>query len=151
MAKYSSQGMLLKEGANSLDFSALATVAQLDDINPSIGDDLTEIDVTDYSSSVREFVMGLSDGGTMDIGGFFDASDAQHADMIAANKDKALRKFRVVFPDGTNNTADSAASTLDFAAYVSGFSAQSPIDDAIKFTASLRVSGTKVFTPRTAS
>jgi len=144
MAKYSTQGLLLQIGETTDASSALSTIGNLNSFSPPIGDDSSEIDVTDYTSTVKEFILGLKDGGSMDVSGFWDSEIPEHAELISANNTQTLKQFLVTFTDGT-----TTPSTLGFNAFVKNLNSSTEIDDAFQFTATLRVSGTKTYTPAT--
>lgn len=102
---------------------------------------LETIDVTSHDSAddFREYIGGLLDGGEIQIEGIFKAADTSgqiglQTDMLA----KTLQTFVLTFPT-------SVTATWTFTALVTRFKASDfPLDDAQRFSATLKISGKPV-------
>lgn len=131
------QGLKLQLGttASPQTFTNIANVAGVQGLGSG---NTTEIDVTNFDSTGREFLKGFSDGGTMtvnlnpdpDLSGYKDLED-----LFAAG---TTRQWRVLL-------ANTGSSYWEFNAYISQFQKDFAIDDAARATVSLRISGRVYF------
>lgn len=94
----------------------------------------SEIDVTDFASAAREFLMGLPDEGRLTVQMYRDPTSAEQNGLVTDRRDKVQRNFQFILPDAGN-------LTLSFAAFVLGFSYGSAPDDAVKVSVTLRITG----------
>lgn len=96
----------------------------------------SEIDVTALDSTAREFLMGLPDEGNVGLeliwGG--ETSNAQQVALRTARATQTLKTFQI-------RLTDSPQSTYTFTAYVTGWSLSAGIDDAVKCSVTLRITG----------
>lgn len=92
-----------------------------------------EIDVTNFASTFKEFIMGLTDGGALSIDLDLDNNDAGQVAARAKYGSKQLVAFKVILPSGTTPTAT-------FNAYVKKFSVQGQVDATVKGSIDLRLS-----------
>ncbi|MBF0185466.1 MAG: phage tail protein [Magnetococcales bacterium] len=92
----------------------------------------SEIDVTNLSSTAKEFIAGLADSGNVSIemNGVLD--DPGQIALAAAKESGAVKEFKLELPDG---------HTATFSAFVKSFSASGGVDQPFKRSASLRLSG----------
>lgn len=101
------------------------------------GDTRDTVDVTSHSSTggYREFITGLRDGGEVscDINWLFD-DPAQLALETAKASDDA-GNFQMYFPMATAN------NLLSFAGLVTGLEWDGPIDDAVKRSLTVKITG----------
>ena len=106
-------------------------VGGLTDVTPG-GVDVTNIDVTAHDSTGgwREFVGGLTDGGTLELSGNYNLADVGQIELRAERGQVAA--IIVTFSD---------LSTSTFSAVVGGFNLANPLDDKIEFSCSLKVTG----------
>lgn len=95
-----------------------------------------EIDVTDLSSSAKEFRRGLPDNGSVSLTLFYRPAQTQHAQLKSDfdSSTEQARNYRITF-------TDSPATTWTFSGYVASFSISNSIDAALQATVSLRVKG----------
>jgi len=106
-------------------------VGGLTDVQPG-GVDVTFIDTTAHDSAGgwKEFVGGLTDGGTLELTGNYDVADVGQIELIAERGNVAA--VVVTFSD---------TSTSTFNAVVGGYGLSNPLDDKVEFTCSLKVTG----------
>jgi hypothetical protein len=103
--------------------SPYPTSATLDCIAREItfqGGTATEIDVTSFCSTAKEFRLGLQDSGTMSVTGYWKQGHAAHTVIRAAAADKLTRLIEVEFVDGTIFRALALVSQRSFSAAVDG-------------------------------
>jgi len=130
-------GTFLKigDGAGPEVFTTIAEVRSIR--GPTIQG--TVVDVTNHSSGIpwREKKASLIDPGQVVFDIAYVPTEATHnqtSGLLRDLKNRTLRNFKLVFPDG-------GASTWTFAAFVTQFSAQEPIDNVILATVTLELSG----------
>lgn len=93
----------------------------------------SQIDTTNLSSTSKEFLGGLQDQGTLEVG--FDPDDADEGQM-ALWSNRAGSGLRSTFEIGLRN-----GKKRTFSAEVFSMSESGAVDDAIRGSASLRISG----------
>jgi hypothetical protein len=84
------------------------------------GGTATEVDVTSFCSTAKEFRLGLQDSGTMSVTGYWKQGHAAHTVIRAAAADKLTRLIEVEFEDGTIFRALALVSQRSFSAAVDG-------------------------------
>lgn len=106
-------------------------VGGLTDISAS-GTDVSFIDTTshDEGSGYRTFLAGLKDGGTLELTGKYNYGDAGQAEWKA--EEGVSHSFYIILSDN---------SGLAFSAIVGGFQTSNPLDDAVEFTATAKITG----------
>jgi len=106
-------------------------VGGLTDISAS-GTDVSMIGTTshDESSGFQTFVSGLKDGGTLELTGKYNYADAGQAEWKA--EEGVSHAFYIILSDN---------SGLAFNAVVGGFQTSNPLDYAVEFTASAKITG----------
>ena len=129
----SSQGMTIGIGdaASPEVFTDITEVKGID----GPGGQANEIDVTDLSSTAKEFVLGLQDEGDITLDINYLPADTQHALLRARRASGAIGNFQIAF-------TDSPVTTWTFAALVKGFSISNAVDGITGASVVLRVSGT---------
>ena len=125
MAKTKSFGTTVSVGG--------AAIGGLTDISIS-GADVPAIDITTHDSTAKEFVSGLIDWGTLELSGKFDAGNAGQ-DALRAGLG-ASAAFVVTLPN---------ASTISFSALIGGVSEEIPLEDAVNFSVSCKITGAKTY------
>lgn len=139
MAGMDGFGVQLKRGDGATPTEVFTAIADLTSLNPP-GMSRETIDVTSHDSvdAWMEFLGGLKDGG--EVSADINYQPAVHDVLVADFEDAAPRNYQVVFPD-------TAATTWQFAAILTGFEPEVPYDD--KATASLtwKVSGKPDLSP----
>ena len=109
------------------------TIANIDSITGP-GATAADIEVTDLSSTAKEFLLDLPDYGTVTCSGFYEPNNTQHEQLRADNAASTARNYRV-----TINSSPQA--TYTFNARVSEFSPEEAVAAAVRFTFALRVNG----------
>ena len=95
-----------------------------------------EIDVTALDSTAREFLISLPDEGSVDlelIWGGKTSNVAQNA-LRTARANQTLNTFQI-------RLSDSPQTKYTFTAYVTGWALSAGVDDAVKASVSLRITG----------
>jgi len=134
MAALKSQGVgiYLSDDASPEVFTEVPDVVSISGPDGSA----SEIDVTALDSTAKEFLMGLPDEGTVSLdliwGG--ETSNTQQVALRTARANQTQKNFQI-------KLTDSPQSTYQFNAYVTGWSLTAGVDDAVKATVTLRITG----------
>lgn len=91
-----------------------------------------EIDVTNMLSAAKEVRLGLPDSGQFTIEVDQDVNDAGQAAVRTSQQAQTLKNYKITFASG---------SVLTFAAYCKKFSTSAGIDQVIKGSIALRITG----------
>lgn len=128
----SSQGMTIGigNGASPEVFTTIAEVKSID----GPGGQANEIDVTDLSSTAKEYVLGLQDEGDITLDINYLPANTQHAAIRTLRGNGNVNNFRISF-------TDSPVTTWTFAARVKGFSISNAVDGITGASVTLRVTG----------
>jgi len=108
---------------------------------PSLSRDALEVTTHDSPDAFREFIGGLKDGGEVAMEGVYVPSDTGQAQLITHLKSDTadgVAALTLVLADG---------SDWDFNAICTSYEGSSPHDDALGFSATLKVTGNPVFSP----
>jgi hypothetical protein len=97
-----------------------------------------EIDVTDLSSSAKEFILGLADNGTMGLDLIYDPSDAGQIILEELRESSDATNFRVTVP---NPIQSPQVTTFTFRGFVQTFPFTLGVDAAMTGTVSIRITG----------
>lgn len=97
----------------------------------------TEIDITTLASTAKEFRQGLQDFGGFTLELKRDPGDAGQQEMLSAKALQATRECVLTLASGDIATFD---------AFVKSLTTEGGVDDVVNGTASLRVTGTVVWT-----
>jgi predicted secreted protein len=127
-----SQGMELQrgDGASPEVFTLIDQITTLDGPDGSA----SEIDITTLDSTAREFAMGLKDSGSITFEAVYDPAKTQHQGLRTDWNARTLRNFQLVF-------TNSPATTWSFSAYVQNFSISAGVDEVVRLSVTLRISG----------
>lgn len=132
------QGLSIRISNNEvteLSQSPSPASATLDCIGREIqyqGGTATEIDVTTFCSTAKEFRLGLEDSGNMTVSGHWKQGNAAHAVIRQAAADKLARLIEVEFADG---------SVFRCLAFVSQRSWSASVDGVVTATFNFRLTG----------
>jgi hypothetical protein len=127
-----SQGMEIQRGTAASPI-VWATIPEVSEVSGP-GGQAAEIDVTDLSSSAKEFRMGLQDEGQITLSVNYIPQDTVHELLRADRAAQTLTNFQILF-------TDSPLTTWRFQAYVLGLEVSNSVDDVTKGSITLRVSG----------
>jgi hypothetical protein len=92
----------------------------------------SEIDRTNFDSTAKEFILGLFDPGQFTIEVDQDNSDSGQIALMTAQVTSLLKNFKLQLPNG---------NTATFTAYVKKFNSLGAVDQAIRRSLDLRISG----------
>lgn len=92
----------------------------------------SEIDVTNLSSSAKEYRLGLEDNGQFSIELDRDFSDAGQTALLAARDGQSGKSFKLILSNGENAI---------FTGYVKKFSMAGGVDQVVKGSVDIRISG----------
>lgn len=119
--------------------STSGTIAQVRGISgPSASGDSVDTTTLDVSGRYRTFIGGLVDGGEVTLDLVYDVDNAGHKFLAQRLTDQVTKVYTITYP--TTFTA-----TQSFSAFVSGLSAETPLDDLITAQATLKITGTPGF------
>ena len=96
----------------------------------------SEIDVTNLSSTAKEYRLGLEDNGQFTLELDRDFSDAGQTALLAARDSQAAKEFKLLLPNGENAV---------FTAYVKKFGIGGGVDQVVNGSVDLRISGPVVW------
>jgi hypothetical protein len=127
-----SQGMVIQVGtsASPIVWSTIPEVSEMS----GPGGQAAEIDVTDLSSTAKEFRMGLQDEGQISLTMNWIPANTVHATLRTARSNQTLTNFQIIF-------TDSPQTKWRFQGFVLGLEISNSVDDVTKATVTLRVSG----------
>lgn len=98
------------------------------------GGDSAEIDVTDFDSTAKEFLLGLKDEGTLSVSLNYDPDNTNHILLDTLRTSQASSGFKIALAAGT-------AKNFTFDAYVKSFEKTMEADDAVRGNLTLRITG----------
>lgn len=93
-----------------------------------------ELDITNLSSTAKEFALGLTDPGNFQIELDLDNGNAGQLALRAKQASGALSNFKLILPAGTTPTAS-------FSGLVKSFSTSGGVDQIAKASVQIRISG----------
>lgn len=142
MAKYTAYETVLRVLTSG---STYVDIGQVRDISgPSMTADAVEVTARD-TSKWRAFTPGLRDGGEVTFDIIYDPDVTSHS---ATNTTTGLVYFLL---NGTAKTyrlvmAQSGGDLFEFSAIVTAFTPESPLEDAMTASVTLKISGAVTFT-----
>jgi hypothetical protein len=96
----------------------------------------SELDKTNLSSTAKEFALGLVDPGQFSIEVDVDMNDSGQAALRAKQQSGAISNFKLVLPGAVSNL------TYTFTGYVKKFDQKGGVDQIVKASVDIRISGT---------
>lgn len=99
-----------------------------------VSSETTDVTALDNTSGYKEYLGGFKDGGEVPLEGFLDGDDRGQDAMYNAMEDQDEHDFSIVFPK-------TIGKTWTFKGVVTKFATSAAVGDAIKFSASIKVSG----------
>lgn len=92
----------------------------------------SELDVTNLSSTAKEFRLGITDPGMLQLEFDQDNADTGQLAILTAYNNSSAKQFKITLPN---------SNTATFTAYVRKFSSQGGVDQIVKRQCDLRISG----------
>lgn len=132
-----SQGVTI--GIESATPDSYDLIGQVNSITGIGSGTAAEIDVTNLSSTAKEFLIGLPDEGSVTFGGYLDPDDTTGQVAVrAARSAGTLESFQVTL-------TDAGGTTVTFDGYVMQFSTDINQDAAVTFSSTIRITGAAVW------
>lgn len=127
------QGVVFKrgDGASPEVFTAVGQIVSFQ----GPGGSASVIDITTLDSTAKEKQMGLPDEGQFTLELILNADNAQHLALKTDRANRTLRNFKLELTDA------SPATTLSFAGYVLGFQLSGGVDDVVRASVTIEISG----------
>lgn len=122
------------DGAATEVFTPIGNVTNVS--GPEIERETYDVTAHDSVDGWREFVGGLKDAGEVSVEVNFDV--AEHGVLVQDFEDTEARNYEIVFPLGQGKWA--------FKAFLTGLSAESPVDDKQSGELTFKVTGKPVLT-----
>jgi len=135
-AALASQGMTLAVENTTTSPFTYDTIPELSNLSGPDGS-AGEIEVTDLSSTSKEYKRGLTDNGSVSGTLLFIPANVQHAQLRAdfVSTTEVARNYRITF-------TDSPQTTWTFSAYVASLPIDNSLDGTTTANLSLRIKGT---------
>lgn len=127
MAKSRSVGTKFK-----IDESAVGGLTSIGGVE--ISAETTDVTALDNSTGYKEYLGGFKDGGEVPLEGFLDGADAGQEAMYAAMEDQEIHQFSIIFPA-------AIGKTWTFPGVVTKFATSAAVNDGVKYSASVKVTG----------
>lgn len=117
--------------------SAIAEITSIS--GPNISTET--IDVTSHSSdnTYREYISGVYEGGEISVEGLLQLGNADQAALITDAQDGSADTYTITY-------TNTEASTWSASCIVTAWNITAVYDDALKFSATLKVTGKPTFT-----
>ena len=133
MGKVRSVGTTFKMGksAATTKIGGLTSIGGVE-----VSADTVDVTTLDSEGGYREFIMGFKDAGDVSLEGFLDDADTGQAAAYAALESGETQKCEIAFTNGSKWT---------FNGIVTGFSTSASLEDAVSFSATVKVSGKPTF------
>ncbi|MFD3352735.1 phage tail tube protein [Streptomyces fradiae] len=122
------------DGGGSEVFTTIANATNIS--GPGLARNTIDVTSHDSPDSTMEFIGGLVDPGEVSVD--INYTPALHDTLVEDLYDTDPRNYRLVFPDTAN-------TTWQFAAVLTGFEASAPYDDKLSATLTFKVSGKPTF------
>ncbi len=148
MASHESQGTVLylsSDGttvASTADANAIGSVTGFNGPSGSA----SIIDVTHLGSTAKEKMMGLPDEGQFSFDMTLDTGNAVQTRLRAARAARSLKKVVIKLNDSTD---DKTKTKILFDGYVTNFSITGAVDDVLKATCQVEITGAATWTAST--
>lgn len=136
MATIETQGTTIGRGDGSSPES-YTTIPQVTNMNP-VGQNRDLIDVTNLSSTAREYKLAIKDGQEIQLEIQYDPSDTEHSGLRTDMNDGTTRSFQIT-------DSDSPSNTITFNALVTNWSLGYPIDSVVPLNVTLKPTGDLTF------
>jgi hypothetical protein len=134
MATLKSQGVVLKRGDGGDPTEVFTAIGEVTAVSGVGGGSASEIDVTNLSSTAKEFILGLKDEGEVSVSLNLDTADTMQTGLRTDRDNNTLRNFEL-------DLTDSGPTTISFSAFVKSYNVGIAVDSQITLEVSLRLSG----------
>ena len=130
---FDSTGLAYTSGGTATPntYTAIANVKTVSEIESGSA---SEIDVTNLSSTAKEYRLGLVDNGSFSMAIHHSNADAGQAAAQARRLDGAATNFKIILPSGTTPTAS-------FSGLVKKFSKNAAVDGVVEGSIDVRING----------
>ncbi|WP_438391080.1 phage tail tube protein [Caballeronia sp. DA-9] len=132
-----SQGTKLAKNTGTTVAPVWAAIKNLSNFNGFAGS-ASDIDVTDFDSEAKESRPGLQDWDTVSFDINLNMKEASHAALLADKKTGVVAPYQLTLSDGT---------TIVFDAYVKSVPITAGVDNVVKGTVVIKVTGDIEVTP----
>jgi hypothetical protein len=126
---------VLDPGASPDTWVVVGGVRTINDLRSGTA---AEIDVSDLSSTAKEFVLGLADNGAMNLEMLYDPADPGQVILESLRESSNSNQFRVTIP---NPLSSPAVAVFAFVGFVQTFPFSVGVDAAISGTCTVRITG----------
>ena len=137
MGNITSQGTTIGIG-DAASPEVYTTISQVTNMSGPDGS-ASEIDVTNLSSTAKEFILGLKDEGSIQLDIVWDERDTQHALLRTRFGSGASGNYQI-------KDAGSPEALYTFPAFVQGLSMSMGVDEVQRASVNLRISSAIVVT-----
>jgi hypothetical protein len=127
------QGTLIQRGDGATPSENFSTIGEVVDFDGP-GGQASVIDATHLNSAAKEKRMGLADEGQFTFNLNFEPSDAVQNALREDRRTRVARKFKIIY-------TDTAQTTWDFTAYVLNFRTSGGVDDLVRGSVTLEITG----------
>ena len=121
----------IENAASPEEYTLIPGVYTIGGLGGGEGD---EIDVTDFDSTGKEYLIGLKDEGNLTFSMNYDPDDAQHIRLESLRDSQSSSGFQVVLAAGT-------LKTFTFDAFVKTIEKNLEANDAVRANVTLRITG----------
>jgi hypothetical protein len=118
--------------------NAFIVVGGVRTINDLRSGTAAEIDVSDLSSTAKEFVLGLADNGAMNLEMLYDPADPGQILLESLRESSDSAQFRVTIP---NPLSSPAVAVFTFTGFVQTFPFSVGVDAPVSGTCTVRITG----------
>ncbi|GGD63438.1 phage tail tube protein [Caballeronia sp. LZ025] len=136
----SSQGTKISKNTGTTQTPVWTAVKNVSNLNGFSGS-ASDIDVTDFDSTAKEYRQGLQDWDTVSFDINVNMKEASHAALLADKRSGVVSQYQVLLSDGT---------TIEFEGYVKSFPITAGVDAVVKGTVAIKISGDIDVTPAAA-
>ena len=130
------QGCALKRGNADGPPETFTKIAEVKNVTgPGGSRDTVDVTSMDSTGGFREYIAGLGDPGEITFSSHFIPSDVTQEDLLDDFNNKVINNWKIEWPQFTGTPY------LTFAALVTSFAIDTPLDGAVMLNITLKVSG----------
>lgn len=133
MANIKTQGTVvsIEKAASPNEYDPIPGISSISGLG---GGEANDIDVTDFDSTGKEYLIGLKDEGTLQLELNYDPDNAVHTRLETLQDAQTSATFKITLAAGTNKV-------FTFDAFVKQMNKNLQADDAVRATVQLRITG----------